>query len=68
VFGRAITNTIMLGAFARTTGIVSLESLTRGMESVAFRDAALEKNAAAVQRGYDETRRLDLRDRKSEAS
>jgi phenylglyoxylate dehydrogenase gamma subunit len=68
VFGRAITNTIMLGSFARTTGIVSLDALARGMESVAFRDAALEKNVAAVQRGYDETRRLDLRGRKSEAS
>jgi len=55
VFGRAITNTIMLGALARTTGIVSLEALGRGMESVAFRDAALEKNMEAVRRGYEET-------------
>ncbi len=66
MFGRPITNTIMLGAFARTTGIVSLEALTRGMESVAFRDAALEKNAEAVQRGYDETLVRDLRTPKSE--
>jgi pyruvate ferredoxin oxidoreductase gamma subunit/phenylglyoxylate dehydrogenase gamma subunit len=68
VFGRPITNTIMLGAFARTTGIVSLDSLAKGMESVAFRDAALEKNVTAVRRGYDETRTRDLHDVTSEAS
>jgi len=67
VFGRAITNTIMLGAFARTTGMVSLESLARGMESAAFRDAALEKNVDAVRLGYDETRVADFRHVKSEA-
>lgn len=55
VLGRPITNTIMLGVFAKTTGIVSLESINKGMESVAFRDALLEKNVEAVQRGYEET-------------
>lgn len=55
VLGRPITNTIMLGVFAKTTGIVSLDSLNKGMESVAFRDALLEKNIEAVQRGYEET-------------
>jgi phenylglyoxylate dehydrogenase gamma subunit len=55
VLGRPITNTIMLGVFAKTTGIVSLESLNKAMGSVAFRDALLEKNIEAVQRGYDET-------------
>lgn len=68
VFGRPITNTIMLGSLAGTTGIVSLDALARGMESVAFRDAALEKNVTAVRRGYDETRRLELSTRTSEAS
>ncbi|MCJ7595790.1 MAG: 2-oxoacid:acceptor oxidoreductase family protein [Desulfobacterales bacterium] len=60
LFGRPITNSIMLGAFARTTGLVSVASLNKGMESVAFRDAALEKNIEAVQKGYEETRVLDL--------
>lgn len=55
IIGRPITNTIMLGAFAKTTGIVSLESLIIGMGSVAFRDAALEKNCEAIQQGYDTT-------------
>lgn len=56
VFGRPITNSIMLGSLARTTGMVSLDSLSKGMESVAFRDAALDKNVEAIKRGYDETR------------
>ena len=60
LFGRPITNSIMLGAFARTTGLVSVASLNKGMESVAFRDAGLEKNIEAVQKGYEETRVLDL--------
>lgn len=68
VFGRAITNTIMLGALARTTGIVSLESIGRGMESVAFRDAALEKNVEAVRRGFEKTRVYELGERASEGS
>ena len=55
LFGRTITNSIMLGSFTKTTGLVSLDSLRKGMESVAFRDAALEKNITAIQRGYDET-------------
>jgi len=55
IFGKTITNSIMLGAFAKTTGIVSIESLKTGMGSVAFRDAALDKNVEAIQRGYEET-------------
>lgn len=62
IFGRTITNSIMLGAFARTTGLVTLESLGNGMESVAFRDAALEKNIEALKRGFEETRVLDIRE------
>lgn len=60
VFGRPITNSIMLGAFSRTTGLVSLDSLNKGMESVALRDADIEKNILALQRGHEETRVLDL--------
>jgi len=60
VFGRTITNSIMLGAFAKTTGLVSLESLHKGMETVAFRDAAVDKNMEAMQRGFDETRVFDM--------
>ena len=45
----------MLGAFAKATGLVSLESINYAMGETAFRDAALEKNIIAVKRGYDET-------------
>lgn len=55
IFGTPITNTIMLGALAKTTGIVSVDSLNVGMRTVAFRDAAMEMNIEAVRRGYEET-------------
>ena len=61
VFGRPITNSIMLGALVKTTGLVSLESLNKGMETVAFRDADLEKNLEATRRGYEGTKVYDLR-------
>ena len=62
VIGRRppITNTIMLGAAAKVLGVVSLESLNHAMEATAFRDAALEMNIKAVQRGYDETTIYEL--------
>ncbi len=56
VFGRPITNSIMLGALVKTTGMVSMESLNKGMETVAFRDADLEKNIEAAYRGYEATK------------
>ncbi len=65
IFGRTITNTIMLGAFARTTGLVTMDSLNNGMATVAFRDAALEKNIEALQRGYEETQILDRKEGKA---
>ena len=60
VFGRSITNTIMLGALLKTTHVVSLDSLSQALEEVAFRDAALGKNIEAVRRGYEETQVYDL--------
>jgi len=58
--GRSITNTIMLGALVKVTGIVTLESINYAMEETAFRDAALEKNIIAVKRGYDQTEVYEL--------
>jgi pyruvate ferredoxin oxidoreductase gamma subunit/phenylglyoxylate dehydrogenase gamma subunit len=55
IFRKPITNTLMLGAFARTTGIVSLDALKQALLDSDFRDAGLEQNLAALQRGYDET-------------
>ena len=63
VFKKTITNTIMLGAFARTTGLVTLASLKRAIEDSEFRDAGLAQNLLALQLGYDKTivHRLDQR-------
>lgn len=56
VFRRPITNTIMLGAFARTTGLVKLDSLKEALRAEgALRDAVLDQNLAALARGYEET-------------
>lgn len=55
IFRRSITNTIMLGAFARTTGLVSLASLRTAIEDSDFRDAGLRQNLDALERGYHET-------------
>ena len=44
----------MLGAFARTTGIVSLDSLKQTLLESEFRDAGLDQNLAALDRGYNE--------------
>jgi pyruvate ferredoxin oxidoreductase gamma subunit/phenylglyoxylate dehydrogenase gamma subunit len=66
LFERPITNSIMLGAFAKTTGLVSLQSLCHAMESVAFRDAALDKNIQGAHRGYEETTIMESNFTKSE--
>jgi len=60
IFGRAITNSIMLGAFARTTAFVSLDAMRKAMSTADFRDAALEKNIRAVDEGYEQTRVHDV--------
>jgi pyruvate ferredoxin oxidoreductase gamma subunit/phenylglyoxylate dehydrogenase gamma subunit len=55
IFRKPITNTLMLGAFAKTTGIVSLDALKRSLEDSDFRDAGLKQNLVALERGYNET-------------
>ena len=45
----------MLGAFARTTGLLTLASLKEALEQMDFRDAGLTENLLAVERGYNET-------------
>jgi pyruvate ferredoxin oxidoreductase gamma subunit/phenylglyoxylate dehydrogenase gamma subunit len=55
IFKRPITNTIMLGAFARTTGLVTIESLRAALEESDFRDAGLDQNLEALDRGYSAT-------------
>ncbi|WP_232698486.1 2-oxoacid:acceptor oxidoreductase family protein [Brevibacillus daliensis] len=53
VFHAPITNTILLGAFAQATKLVSLQSLSECIESN-FPRKIVEKNLVAVARGYHE--------------
>jgi pyruvate ferredoxin oxidoreductase gamma subunit/phenylglyoxylate dehydrogenase gamma subunit len=52
IFKRPITNTIMLGAFAKTTGLVSLDALRVALERSDFRDAGLRQNLEGLESGY----------------
>ncbi len=60
IFRKPITNSVMLGAFARTTGAVSLASLQNALHSAAFRDAGLRENMQAMERGFAETQIFDM--------
>ena len=52
----SLLSMIMLGAFARTTGLVRLESLQAALRGEGgLRDAALEQNLAALARGHEAT-------------
>jgi 2-oxoacid:acceptor oxidoreductase gamma subunit (pyruvate/2-ketoisovalerate family) len=52
---RPISNTCMLGAVARATGWVSLDSVVSSLE-MSFKDEPLKRNAQAVKRGYESLR------------
>jgi len=52
--GRDISNTVMMGAFARCTGWVSLEAIGKVFETY-FRGKVLENNIRCLNRGYKET-------------
>ncbi len=60
--GVPITNSCMLGAFARATGIVRLETLLKAIEDF-LKGEVLAKNKRALRRGFDECR---IQDRKEE--
>ena len=53
-FGVPITNTTMLGALVKVTGVVKLESLEAPIKERFGRIA--EKNMAATKRAYDEVK------------
>jgi pyruvate ferredoxin oxidoreductase gamma subunit len=57
--GMAVTNTCMLGAFARATGWVSLDSVIQSLAGY-FSGQMLEKNTRSARRGYEETTLLVL--------
>ena len=52
--GMSITNTCMIGAFARTTGWIDLDSVLSALREY-FGDEKLERNIRAVTRGFEET-------------
>jgi len=60
IYKRPVTNAIMLGAFARTSGLLSLGSLKEALQQMEFRDAGLSQNLTAAERGYNETQVYDL--------
>jgi Pyruvate/2-oxoacid:ferredoxin oxidoreductase gamma subunit len=51
ILGMPITNTAMLGAVARVTGIVSLETIQK-MINERFRADVAQKNFAVVKEAY----------------
>jgi len=55
IYQKPVTNAIMLGAFARTTGLLTLGALKEALQETDFRDAGLTQNLTAVERGYDGT-------------
>ena len=55
ILGMPITNTAMLGAVARVTGIVSLETVEK-MVKGRFRTDVAEKNFAVVKEAYQEVK------------
>jgi len=55
ILGTPITNTAMLGAVARVTGIVSLESVEKVVRE-RFRQDVAEKNFAVVKEAFEEVK------------
>jgi len=54
-----ITNTVMLGAFAAATGLISLDSLGKGIRLILsrFSKEKLDLNIKAIKAGYEEVKR-----------
>jgi pyruvate ferredoxin oxidoreductase gamma subunit/2-oxoisovalerate ferredoxin oxidoreductase gamma subunit len=55
ILGAPITNTAMLGAFAATTGWVSLNSILSGIENVIPPNLAA-RNMKAAETSYEQTK------------
>lgn len=60
ILGVPITNTVMLGAFAAATGLVTVESVEKGARLIfgpRFSEEKLERNLEAIRAGYEEVKR-----------
>jgi phenylglyoxylate dehydrogenase gamma subunit len=55
IYRKPVTNAVMLGAFARTTGLLTLAALKEAFQQMDLRDAGSTDNRSAVERGYHET-------------
>ncbi len=55
ILGRPIPNTALLGAFAKTTGLLRLDSLERAIRK-RFQGEAAELNVKAAEMGYERVR------------
>jgi pyruvate ferredoxin oxidoreductase gamma subunit len=55
ILGKPIVNTVMLGAFAKATKLVTLKSLIEAVEE-RFEGAMRDKNVQAIKRAYEETK------------
>ena len=54
IIGRPFANTVLLGAFAKVSGQVSLDSILKAVEKrFAGKPEVLQKNLDAVKKGYD---------------
>jgi phenylglyoxylate dehydrogenase gamma subunit len=60
IYRKPVTNAVMLGAFARTTELLSLAALKEALQQIDFRDAGVTQNLDAAERGYNETQVYDL--------
>jgi 2-oxoacid:acceptor oxidoreductase gamma subunit (pyruvate/2-ketoisovalerate family) len=54
VSGTVLTNTTILGGFARATGLISIESLEKALRS-SFKEAAADRNVHGARLAYNET-------------
>ena len=55
IIGKNIINTVILGAFAKTSGLISLESLKKAIkEKFADKPEVIAKNIAAVEKAFNE--------------
>ena len=61
IYRKPVTNAVMLGAFARTTELLTLASLKEALQQMDFRDAGLTENLSAAERGYNETEVHELK-------
>lgn len=62
IYKRPVTNAVMLGAFARTTGLLTLPALQDALREMQYRDAGVAENLVAAERGFAETRVYDLKE------